>query len=150
MNRLIVLILFTCFVLSPIIAQDKLEFNPTYGVSNYHGESDLKVVSANYQLINKKLVFEIEVFDNEVVFNENKLESDHLEFWFSINEESEKLFKILHDKGGNDWYTFLPHSNIEDESQVIPEFKKAFMDRSYAYRGDPDSSILESKVHWVG
>ncbi len=78
--------------LSNIFPQSEYDFDSdslfvVMGNQNYKGKQDCK---ANVKLFSngKAIIINVNVIDDDLVFNNNEINSDHIEIWFSVPEKS--------------------------------------------------------------
>ncbi len=88
------------FVSFSLLSQD-LKFFPIQGAKNHSGESDFTILSSKLEIKSDKLVFTFDIQDDEVSINSKDINSDHLEFWFSLDNKDNDLLSIdfKEDKG---------------------------------------------------
>ncbi len=153
--------LFISLFASGVSAQQNLLLHyATKGQEHHSGTADLEVTKCEVSVNKNQLHFEVEVKDDQLQLNSGRINSDHVEFWFTINTENKQLYSLENRGYINNsedevddeaWmyfgtpYSFEPRDPNEDFEE---QFKQSFAGKTH-YLNIPEEVIdnAEVKMH---
>ena len=82
---------------------------------NHSGSDDLTIKEANYWVEDNQVHMEILIQDDELLFDSNKISSDHIEIWFTALENTHQVIEIANFDEGiyTDW-NFVEFDHEDD------------------------------------
>jgi hypothetical protein len=131
---------------STAFGQHQLEFHPTYGNRHHTGTADLSIENAIYYLENNQLWFEFFIKDDQVMLNNGDLNSDHLEFWFTVNEKSDVLFSMNTSEEYTGWYYYHLEDKPATTASLHDQFRNDYIGFESWQHGEVDSAFYTADV----
>ena len=126
--------------------QSTLAFHNTYGIKHHTGIADLSIEKAIYYVENNQLHFEFFIKDDQVILENGQLNSDHLEFWFTVNEKTDVLYSMNTNDEHTGWYYYEVGDRQISPSKLHDQFRKDYIDFESWRNMGIDSAFYEAEV----